>query len=564
MQQWMIYTKRADFQALGEKYQISPVLARIMINRGVREADFASYLHGTAGDMHPPELLPDAAAAVSLILQAIADGKKIRVVGDYDVDGICATYLLLTGLKRLGADVSYDIPHRMTDGYGINRRIIDEAHKAGVGMIVTCDNGISAVDAVSYAKQLGMTVIVTDHHEPPELLPDADAIVNPKRADSQYPFPEICGGMVAYKLLGLLYQKTGIAQEEWFSLLPYAAIATVADVMPLADENRLAVKEGLRRIPYTENKGLQKLMAVCGLNPYALTSYSIGFVIGPCMNACGRLEYAGTAVELLLTEDDAEAERIAGHLKQLNDDRKDMTERFAGTAIQLAETEYANDAVKVLYLPECHEAIAGIIAGRVKEYCHHPAIIFTDSESGLLKGSARSIDSYNIFEKLTEAQDLLDRYGGHKLAAGLSIRRENLDAFRDFLNAHAGLTQEDFIEKVWIDVALPFGVLNEELIGQLSLLEPFGQGNEKPLFAQKAVKLLSARAMGAQHNVAKLYLRDTDGNNKDAVWFGDADSFLSGLAQKQEMDILYYPQVNEYQGRRTVQLVLKGWKPVSC
>ena len=560
MQQWMIYTKRADFNALAEKYHISPVLARIIINRGVKEQEFESYLYGKIENISDAMLLPDMEKAAGIIIDAITSGKKIRIVGDYDVDGICSTYILLQGLKRLGANVSYDIPHRIHDGYGINNRIIDKAKADGVEFIITCDNGISAVDAVAHAKELGMTVVVTDHHEVPAIIPDADATVDPKRPDSVYSFKEICGGAVAFRLIEVLYKKSSIPYDELMSLSEFAAIATVADVMPLSGENRILVKEGLRHIRYTENIGLRKLIEVCALDINSISAYHVGFIIGPCLNACGRLEYAGTAVELLLSQNAEAAEKVALHLKQLNDDRKDMTEEFADKAIRLVDEEFSDDDVKVVYLPGCHEAIAGIIAGRIKEFYHHPAIVFTDSENDVLKGSARSIDAYNIFEKLTEAKEYLEKFGGHKLAAGLSIQRDKLDEFRMFLNSHSGLDKKDFIEQIWIDVALPFGVISEELIGQLNLLEPFGNGNEKPVFAQKDVEILSARVLGHQHNAIKMSLKDTNGSKADALRFGDADLFLSELAQKQQMDILYYPQVNEFQGRRNIQVVIKGWK----
>ena len=556
---WYIYTKKADFNSLAEEHDITPVTARIMINRDVAPGDFDTFLYGDISAMHDPHLMKDIDKAAALIKLAIMCKKKIRVVGDYDVDGVTSTYMLLDVLTKLGADVSFEIPDRVKDGYGINERIIEDAHSDGINLILTCDNGISAKSAIEKARSYGMQVIITDHHEVPKNedgsddLPNANFVINPKRADDGYPFKEICGGMVAYKLSQVLCEESDIDVCE---NIVFAAIATIGDVMPLKDENRIAVKEGLKKVSETNNIGLKKLIEICGLDAVSITAYSIGFVIGPCLNASGRLESAKTALKLLLTKDESEAAGIASYLKQLNDSRKEMTEEGLEKAMELVD----EGNVQVLYLPETHESVAGIVAGRVRELTNHPVIVLTNK--GILKGSARSIDSYNIFEALCSVKDILEKFGGHKLAAGLSIKEENLPEFRNRLNENADLSPEDFIQKIWIDCALPFGAISERIVDELALLEPFGQSNEKPAFALKNVKILSAKAMGKAHNVVKLSLKDEAGSVVDGIIFGDADVILSelALAPEHKFDILYYPQVNEYMGNRNLQVVLKGWK----
>ena len=559
-QKWYVYGKKADFNSLAAKYGISPIIARIMINRGIKEDEFGLFLNGTLDDLHDGRLMTDMELAADIISEAIEDGRKIRVVGDYDIDGVCSTFILVSALKRLHADVSYDIPDRIRDGYGINTNIIERAHEDGIGLIVTCDNGIAAFEACELAAQYEIMMVITDHHEFQGEYPIADAIVDPKQPDDQYPFPEICGAMVAFKLVKVLYENASVPLYEWRNLLEFAAIATIGDVMPLRDENRIVVREGLAALKESRNIGLDALKEACLLSPGKINAYAIGFILGPCLNAGGRLETAGLAMELFLSQNPEEAEKLADHLKELNDERKAMTERFAAEAIRQVDERYPEDDVKVVYLPECHESVAGIIAGRLREHYNHPAIVFTDSESGLLKGSARSIEKYNIYEKLTEQKELLEKYGGHKLAAGMSIKGENLDTLRKRLNEQAGLTPEDFIEKVWIDVPLPFEYATLTLFEQLERLEPFGQGNEKPVFAQKDVTVLSARSIPNYRNLVKFKLRDAAYFNADGILFSDADETLSALAKRDRIDILYYPKLEIFNGKKNIEIQIKTWK----
>ena len=565
--QWMLYTRRADFQSLAAEYGISPILARILVNRGTAPEEFRMYLHGSREDLHDPFLMRDMEPAVRLVLEAAAQHRRIRVVGDYDVDGICSTYLLVRMLQRLGAEASYDIPDRIRDGYGINEAIIRRAAEDRVDLVLTCDNGIAAKSALTLAQELGIRVIVTDHHEIPmtetgeEDLPPAEAVVDPHREGCPYPWKAVCGGMIALKFMQAAFRLAGLPETEWQRHLEFAALATVADVMPLKDENRIIVREGLREMASEENLGLRTLISVCGLDPAGLTAYSIGFVLGPCLNAAGRLETARNALELFFCEDPKQAEKLALHLKQLNDERKDMTQKYADEAAALTDREFPDDPVKVLYLPGCHESLAGIIAGRVREYCNHPAIVFTDSEDGLLKGSARSIEAYNMFEKLSEQKSLLMKFGGHPMAAGMTIRREDLEPLRARLNEASGLTDSDFVEKIWIDVALPFRYADLGLAEELSRLEPFGQGNERPLFAQKNVQIRGIRVMGRLHNVVRLELKGEDGVPAVGILFTDGDAWVREYGSVKAMDLLYCPQVNEYQGRRSVQMMVRGCKP---
>ena len=559
-QKWYVYGKKADFNSLGAKYGISPVIARIMINRGIPEDGFDLFLNGTLNDIHDGRLMNDMELAADIIAGAIDEGKKIRVVGDYDIDGVCSTYILVSALKKLGADVSYAIPDRIKDGYGINTAIIKEAQFEGVDLIITCDNGISAHEACELAMQYGMNVVITDHHEVPEQLPGADAIVDPKQPGDPYPFTDICGAMVAFKLVKVLYENAGIPMEEWKRLLEFAAIATVGDVMPLRDENRIVVKEGLEKLKTTDNIGLNALKDACLLPPGGINAYAIGFILGPCINAGGRLETADIAMELFMADDEKKAEELADHLKDLNDERKLLTEEYADMAVRQVEERFPEDDVKVVYLPDCHESIAGIIAGRIKEYYNHPAIVFTNSGPGLIKGSARSIEKYNMYAKLSEVSELFDKFGGHKLAAGISMKLDNLDILRERLNKESGLTEDDFVRKVWIDVPLPLEYATVDLFEQLERLEPFGQGNEKPVFAQKNVTVLSARTVLNYRNFVKFKLRDAAYFNADGIQFGDSDEILSALAKRDRIDILYYPKLNLFNGRRSIDIQIKTWK----
>ncbi|MCI9593903.1 MAG: single-stranded-DNA-specific exonuclease RecJ [Lachnospiraceae bacterium] len=566
--QWRIQAKKADFEAIGAEFGISPVTARLIRNRNVigRES-INRYLNGEIEALYDPMLLPDMEKALLLLKQKIEEGKPIRIVGDYDIDGICSTYLLYCALCRAGARVDYEIPDRIKDGYGINTSIIQAAAEDGIDTILTCDNGISAIDQAKLAADLGITMIITDHHDirqdesGNDLLPAALAIVNPKRRDSIYPYPEICGGMVAYKLVKGLYQLFSVPETEWEDLIEFAALATVGDVMKLQDENRIVVKEGLKHIARTQNIGLRKLMEKNNLNPARITAYHIGFVIGPCLNASGRLETAKLALSLLLSEDEGEADELAGKLKELNDIRKEMTVKNVELAADIVEREYADDWVLVVFLPECHESLAGIVAGRLRERFYKPALVLTQGEESV-KGSGRSIESYHMFEALVEAQDLLLKFGGHPMAAGLSLVKENIEAFRRRLNeaAHKKLTPEDFIEKIWIDVPLPLEYITEPLIKEVSLLEPFGQGNEKPQFAQRNLFIRSVRVAGKNRNVVMLSLVTESGFMMEARWFGEGDKFMEEMGSCRHIDVIYYPEINEYNGRRTMQIILREYR----
>lgn len=569
-EKWMLYAKKADFQEIGHKFHVSPVLARLIRNRDVvGDEAIERYLNGTVDQMHNPELLPDLALAAEILEQKISSEAAIRIVGDYDIDGVCSTCILYRGLERLGARVDYEIPDRVKDGYGINESIIRAASEDGIDTILTCDNGIAAISQIALAKELGMTVVVTDHHDiqtvlsedgkEEDLLPPADALVNPKRRDSVYPYPQICGAMVAYKLIQVMYERSGTPRAEWLDMMELAAVATVGDVMKLQDENRIVVKEGLRRLRDTKNLGLRALIEANQLDPEKISAYHIGFVIGPCLNAGGRLDTAKLALALLLAESGEEARGLALELKALNDQRKDMTQKGVDEAAAQVEERYMADKVLVVFLPDCHESLAGIVAGRIRERYHKPTLILTHSEEGA-KGSGRSIEAYHMFQGLVEVQDLLTKFGGHPMAAGFSLPLEHVEEFRRRLNENAKLTPEDFIPKVWIDIALPFEYVDEALIEELERLEPFGQGNEKPQFAQKDLAVRSARVMGKNRNVVKLMLVNERGTALDAVVFTDGDLFLEEMGDSRRMDVVYYPTVNEYNGRRTVQIVVRNWK----
>ena len=564
--QWMMQTKRADFTAIAGKYHISPVTARIIRNRDVvGTEEIERYLYGTISDLYSPDLLPDMKKAVGILKEKIESGKRIRIVGDYDIDGVCSTYILLTALKETGAFGDYRIPDRIKDGYGINEAIIQQAFEDGVDTILTCDNGIAAVEQIRMAKELGMTVIITDHHDIQkdgtgnDILPAAAAVVNPKRSGSKYPYPEICGGMVAYKLMRALYEAFGIPLKKWEEMLEFAAIATVGDVMKLQDENRIVVKEGLKRIGQTKNLGLLSLIEKNNLNPETLTAYHIGFVIGPCLNAGGRLQTAKIALKLLLAEDPETAGQLAGELKDLNEQRKDMTLKGTEEAIAQVEELFQDDNVLVVFLPDCHESLAGIVAGRLREKFQKPSFVLTRSEEGV-KGSGRSIEAYHMFEGLVEVKDLLTKFGGHPMAAGLSLPEEHVEEFRRRLNENARLTKEDFIRKVWIDVPMPLEYINESLIQELEQLEPFGNGNEKPQFAQKDLSVRNVRVLGKNRNAVKLSLVTPSGFAMDGMFFGEGDRFAEELAGKNSMDIVYYPTVNEYNGNRTLQVIIKEYR----
>lgn len=573
----MVQTKRADFNGLAKELGVSPVSVRIMRNRGMETKEaMERYLYGTLDGLYDGGRMKNMGEAVALLIKKLREEKRIRIIGDYDIDGVCASYLLLTGLRRAERElgkitgpagssrIDYEIPDRVRDGYGINEAIIRQAAADGVDTLVTCDNGIAAAKEISLAKELGMTVVVTDHHEVPaeeerQVLPPADVVVDPRQEGETYPFREICGAVVAYKLVEKLYEASGVPREEWKELLEFAAIATVGDVMRLQDENRILVKYGLKQMARTRNLGLRKLVEKTGLDITDLSAYHIGFVIGPCLNAGGRLQTAKAALRLFLSEDEEEAERLAEELKELNDVRKDMTKKGEDEAIAQVEAQYMEDKVLVVFLPDCHESLAGIIAGRVREHFHKPSIVLTRS-GDMVKGSGRSIEPYHMFRELTKVRELLPKFGGHPMAAGLSIKEEDVPEFRRRLNENAVLTEEDFIPRVWIDVPMPLEYVTEGLVEELKGLEPFGQGNEKPLFAQKGLMIRSLRVLGKNRNVVKLGLVTDTGLSMDGLFFGDGDAFQRELDGRDRIDIVYYPDINEYNGNRTLQAVIRNYK----
>ncbi len=575
---WMLQTKRADFGALAKRFHISPVTARIIRNRGiVGEEAVEKYLHGTLRDLYNPHLLKGMDQAVGILEDKIKSGKRIRVVGDYDIDGVCSTYLLYRGISRCRGLVDYQIPERIRDGYGINENIIRKAAADGIDTIVTCDNGIAALDQIALAKELGLTVVVTDHHEVvrradgSEQLPCADAVVNPKQDGCSYPFKSICGGVVAYKLVQVLFERFGIPETEWEQMLEFAAIAAVGDVMPLQDENRILVRRGLRQIACTKSAGLRALVEACDLDITQLTAYHIGFVIGPCLNASGRLQTAKLALEMLLCEDETQAQEMAVQLKELNEERKNMTQKGVEEALSLVEEQYENDPVLVVYLPDCHESLAGIIAGRVREAWNRPSFVLTrsaeeaDSQDGeetvlMAKGSGRSIEAYHMYQGLCGVQDLLVKFGGHPMAAGFSLREADIEEFRRRLNEQADLKPEDFVRKIWIDVPMPLEYISEGLIEELKQLEPFGQGNEKPQFAQKNLLIRSSRVLGRNRNAVKLSLVTEQGYSMEGMLFTEGDRFMEELGSQKHIDVIYYPDVNEYNGNRTLQIVVREYK----
>ena len=564
---WMLQTKRADFNGLAMRLGVSPVAVRIMRNRGLLdEREMRKYLYGTLDDLYDPRQMKGMETAAGIIEKKLIEGKKIRIIGDYDIDGVCSTYILLKGFHRAAGNgqIDYEIPDRIRDGYGINESIIRQAAEDGIDTLVTCDNGIAALKEISIAKQLGMTVVVTDHHEVPvdvygQILPPADAVVDPKQDGETYPYHEICGAVVAWKLINVIYEDLGIPEHEWMELLEFAAIATVGDVMKLQDENRLIVKYGLKKIGSTKNTGLRMLVEKNNLDINNLSAYHIGFVIGPCLNAGGRLKSAKVALRMLLEQDPDRVSGLADELKELNDVRKDMTARGETEAIEQVERFYMSDKVLVVFLPECHESLAGIIAGRLREHFHKPSFVLTRGEQSA-KGSGRSIEAYHMYQGLCEVSDLLVKFGGHPMAAGLSIEESDIDEFRRRLNENAKLTEDDFVPQIWIDVPMPFEYVNEKIVDELKGLEPFGQGNEKPLFAQKSLTIRNVRVLGKNRNVVKMNLVTNTGHPFDGLLFADGDLFLEEQTGQNTIDMIYYPDVNEYNGTRTLQAIIKNYK----
>ncbi len=577
MEKWFVSAKRADFQEIGRKFGIDAVTARLIRNRDVvGDEAVREYLYGSRKDLYAPQLMKDCRKTAEILKEKIAEKKKIRVIGDYDIDGVNATCILYKGLIRCGAEADVEIPDRMKDGYGLNKNLIQYAYEEGIDTILTCDNGIAAVDEIAEAKRLGMTVLITDHHELQERIPAADAIVNPKQPECTYPYKSLCGAAVAYKLMICLYELCGIPVEETDAFIEFAAIATVGDVMDLTGENRILVKEGLKMINQTSNRGLKALIRANGLEDAQISSYHIGFVLGPCINASGRLDAAKRALELLLAEDDAVAEDLAHTLKELNDERKDMTQQGVAQAIELIEEGVLKeDKVLVVYLPDCHESLAGIIAGRIRERYHKPVFVLTDAADSL-KGSGRSIETYNMFAEMSKCAELFTKFGGHPMAAGLSLPRENMEAFHKKINENSVLTEDDFIPKVTIDVPMPISYITERLVEELGLLEPFGKGNTKPLFAEKSLNILSARILGKNRNVIKLQVLGAAGTVMEAMYFGDVERFQEYLREKfghteteklfqgrenaVTLSLAYYPGINEFRGNRTLQIVIQSYQ----
>lgn len=578
-EKWFLQTKRADFNHISEKFHISPVIARIIRNRDViGDEDIYNYLNGDLEKISSPWLFKDMDKAVDILRIKISHESKIRIICDYDVDGITSGYILFRSLKKLGANIDLVVPHRIEDGYGINEKLIKNAYDSGIDTILTCDNGISAYNQVEYAKSLGMNIIITDHHEVPfeendgkreYIVPNADAVVNHKQADCSYPFKELCGAMVAYQLISALFETEGIGKNELYKLLPYAAIATVCDVVDLKGENRIIVKQGIKKLKDCNDIGINALINACKLDKNNLSSYQFGFVIGPCLNASGRLDTAKRATELLDCIDTQKAEVLAKELVELNAERKDMTNEGTMTAIEMAQD--MDDKVLVLYLKDCHESIAGIIAGRVREKYNKPTFVLTDAEQGV-KGSGRSIEEYDMYSELTKVKSLLTKFGGHKMAAGISLEEKNIDLFRKMLNENCNLTEEDLYLKVWIDIALPLEYITMDFVNQLEVIKPYGKGNEKPVFAEKNLKIISLQILGKSGNVIKMVVENQNHYRMTAVKFNSAVDFMAFLSekfgeeevnkalqgQKNNLEIMatYYPEINEYNGRINLQIII--------
>lgn len=573
MAQWFLAAKKADFEKIGEKFGISAVLARLIRNRDiVGEEEIGKFLNGGMEELYAPFLLKDMEKAVEFLIPKIEAGERLRVIGDYDIDGVCASYILVKGLRALGADADAAIPHRIKDGYGLNEALMEEAAKEGIETVITCDNGIAAAEQIAYGNRMGITTIITDHHEVPftqtstgkdYVLPPAMAVIDPKREDCNYPFKGICGAVVAYKLIEALIEKMEKGEElrklqEEF--LEFAAFATIGDVMELRDENRILVKYGLSLMEHTKNTGLRALLLATELAGKKLTPYHIGFVIGPCLNATGRLDTAARALELLLETERAKAAVIAADLKDLNEARKELTAKGLEQAVELVEnTALKNDKVLVLFLQECHESLAGIIAGRVREKYGKPVFVLTRGEDGI-KGSGRSIEGYHMYEQMTACSRLFTKFGGHKMAAGLSMEEAQIETFRKEINAACTLTAEEMEEKVHIDIALPLSYVTEQFVDELEKLEPFGVGNPKPVFAQKDIVVLSEQILGKNRNVGKYRIKDSEGRLYELMYFGDVEAFGAYYRQRESIFITYYPSFHEYMGKKSIQFIMQNYK----
>lgn len=586
MEKWIEIRKGGNFMEMAKKYGIDPLIARIIRNRDIiDEKEITEYLYGGKEALHNPHLLKDADKAAEIIAEGIAGKKAMRIIGDYDIDGVNATYILLEGIRRCGGNVDAAIPDRMKDGYGINEHLIEQALSDGKELLITCDNGIAAINEINFAKEKGMTVVVTDHHEIPYrnteqgkefLRSNADAIVNPKQADCPYPCKGICGAVVAWKLVQVLYERMDIPVVEADIFIENAGFATVGDVMDLTGENRILVKLGLKALEHTKNPGMKALIAKNKLSDKPLSAYHIGFVLGPCINASGRLDTAKRSLELLLERDEVKASALAGELVELNESRKYMTQQETQKALEQIEKEgREKDKVLVVYLPECHESLAGIIAGRIREAYQRPVFVLTRGEEGV-KGSGRSIEAYSMFDKMTEVAELFTKYGGHPMAAGLSMREEDIDKLREQLNQKAELSEEDMAEVVRLDAVLPMSYFTVDTIRQLSVLEPCGKSNTKPVFADRNIKITRAGIVGVNRNVLKLHLLDSKGNPVAGVYFGEVEKFLTFLSEKfgsEEVDAamhgkensiqfaaVYEPAVDTYSGRESVQAIIRRFR----
>lgn len=571
MERWVLLRKGADFEAISKKFHISPRLASLIRNRDViGDEAINQYLNGTIAELYDGMQMKGMPQAVEILTEKIRDREKIRVIGDYDCDGINATYILLEGLEKLGAKVDSDIPDRIKDGYGLNQHLIDRAHADGIDTIITCDNGIAAAKEIEYGKALGMTIIVTDHHEVPYkeneagrryILPPADAVVDPRQEGCEYPFKGLCGAAVAYKLVEALCEANGQDVADLDYLLENVAIATVADVMDLTEENRILVKQGLEMLKRTSNLGLRALIQCIGLEGKKIQAYHIGFILAPCLNASGKLDTAKRALALLRAKTEREADMLAGDLKALNESRRDMTDRVVDEAMAKVErTDIRGDKVLVIYLPDCHESLAGLVAGRVRENYYRPVFVLTDSEDGV-KGSGRSIESYSMYEELTGCGDLLTKFGGHPMAAGLSLDKENVEKFKRRLNDQCTLSEEELTEKVVIDMELPFAAITEHFIEELEYMEPFGKGNTKPVFAARGVAMQHVKIIGKNKNVAKATAIDAAGNRMEAICFHDAQEFAERCERNNgKMSITFYPGINEFRGERQIQIVITHYR----
>lgn len=584
-EKWVVSAKKADFQAIGQHFGIDPVLARIMRNRGLTDLqEMNLYLHGTRADLNDPHLLKDADLAAEILREKIKEKKRIRIIGDYDIDGIQSTYILYCALRRLGADADFVIPDRILDGYGLNEHLVTRASQDGIDTILTCDNGISAIDQIHLAKSMGMTVVVTDHHEVPftevdgvrrEKVCEADAVVNPKQQACHYPFKKLCGAAVAFKLVQVLYEVFGLEVSEADCFIENAGFATVGDVMDLQGENRILVKLGLEMLNRTTNIGMKALILQNKLTMDAIKSHDIGFRIGPCLNASGRLDTARLSLKLLLCESETEAAVLAEEIVELNESRKLLTMHAVEQAKEIAQQEeYVNDRVLVIFLPDCHESLAGIVAGRIREAYYRPTLVVTRSEHGA-KGSGRSIESYSMYEELCKCEEYLTQFGGHPMAAGFSLKEADIDAFRRKLNEVCTLTEEELRPKVVIDVPMPISYITERLVNQLGCLEPFGKGNEKPVFADRNLVIERLRICGKEGRVFQMKVRNAAGVSMDAVYFGDAEDLLLPLAEKYgkvvaqdtlagrcvheaALHFTYYPEMDHYYETPRIKLRLTG------